>query len=264
MAAAIGEMRNCSGPGPRVGAVVANGRVIIGTGHKAQGLHAERAAIEMARAAGHDLRGAELYTTLEPCVRDTGHRESCADLVARLGIGAVYIGRYDPNPTIHRLGWKTLRDAGIAVRDFDADLRSAIDSINQTFADYFVKGVGPTGGAKFDYQLNGGEFEIQFSLDDPRSIVTRWTSRGSGSIHAYAKRPVEVALGKYARDFDDIDDPGALDFTYTVPVNEGEIAVFRSRHGSVLVLVEKVEGGAHSGAAQRSVKIRFEVRAGAA
>jgi diaminohydroxyphosphoribosylaminopyrimidine deaminase/5-amino-6-(5-phosphoribosylamino)uracil reductase len=134
--------------------------------------------------------------------------------------------------------------------------------INQQFTGHFAVGTGPAGGAKFDYQLNGGRFEIQFSELDERSIVTQWTHRGSGSIYAYAVRPVTVALARYAATFTEIDDPSALDFTYTVPVSIGEIAVFLSESEAVLVRVEEVDAGAAAGASQRFVKITYEVRAG--
>jgi diaminohydroxyphosphoribosylaminopyrimidine deaminase/5-amino-6-(5-phosphoribosylamino)uracil reductase len=262
MTLAIEQMRASTSRGPKVGAVIVRSGRVIATGRRAPNLHAERVAIESAIANGHDLRGATLFTTLEPCVSVGGAREPCAALIARVGIDTVYIGRYDPNPLVNRLGWKVLRDAGVALRDFTADLRSEIDEINQTFVEHFVSGVGPTGGAKFDYQFNGGRFEIQFSPDDERSIVTQWTHRGSGSIYAYAVMPVTVCLAKYAASFSEIDDPEAFDFNYTVPVHEGEIVVFRSPVGAVLVLVEEVHAGAHTGASQRFVKVKFEVRPG--
>lgn len=109
--------------------------------------------------------------------------------------------------------------------------------------------------------MNGGSFEIQFSETDERSIVTQWKNRGAGSIYAYAVQPVRVALARYAAEFSEIDDPRALDFTYTVPVSVGEIAVFVSDVGSVLVKVLEVDAGGASGAAQRFVKIQYEVRA---
>jgi diaminohydroxyphosphoribosylaminopyrimidine deaminase/5-amino-6-(5-phosphoribosylamino)uracil reductase len=73
------------------------------------------------------------------------------------------IGRYDRNPQIYREGWRALRDAGVRLHDFESELRTEIDAINQEFIEHFVAGTGPSGGAKFDYQLNVGRFEIQFS-----------------------------------------------------------------------------------------------------
>ena len=259
MELAVAEMRQ-SGADPRVGAVIAKGETVLSVGRRDWSLHAERAAIEAAARAGHELRGSTLFTTLEPCISFEAKKEPCAELIARVGIGAVYIGRYDPNPVIHRSGWKFLRDAGVKLHDFDIDLRDQIDELNRDFASHFASGVGPTGGAKFDYHLNGGNFEIRFSATDERSIMTSWTQRGQDSIYAYAVRPVTVALARYARDFAEIDDPEAFNFTYTVPIAVGEIAVFKSDVGAVLVRVEEVEAGPITGAAKRWVKLKYEVR----
>lgn len=260
MQLAVEVARKSTGQVPSVGAVVvAHGRV-VGTGYRAPGVHAERSAIEMALAAGVDLRGATLFTTLEPCIPVGSTQESCAELIRRVGISTVYIGRYDTNPQIYREGWKLLRDAGVVLHDFDVGLRSQIDAINSDFPEHFTSGVGPSGGAKFDYQLNGGNFEIQFSETDKRSIVTRWTNRGTNSIYAYAIPPVQVALARYAARFSEIDDPRAFDFTHTVPVAVGEIAVFVSGSGAVLAKVLEVNSGGASGAAHRFVKLQYEVR----
>ncbi len=261
MELAIAEMKASTARGPKVGAVIMKEGQVIACGRRAPNVHAERSAIESALNSGRNLRDATLFTTLEPCVSVGSQQEPCTALIANVGIKTVYIGRYDPNPLINRLGWKTLRDAHIVCRDFDADLRLQIDSINQTFVEHFLSGIGPSGGAKFDYHLNRGCFEIKFSENDERSIITKWTNRGNGSIYAYAIRPVTVALAKYASNFSDIDDPSALDFNYTVPAEEGEIAVFLSEDGSVLVKVEAVNAGEQKGASQRFVKIKFEVRA---
>lgn len=260
MALAIEEMQRSSGRGPKVGAILVKDEQVVATGHRQPNLHAERDAIQRAVAAGLDLREATLYTTLEPCVNLGGKTESCADLILRHGIVAAVIGRYDPNPRVYREGWKTLRDGNVTLRDFDGDLRAQIDKINATFAEHFVAGVGPTGGAKFDYLLNGGNFEIQFAEHDERSIVTRWSSRSEDSVHAYANRPVEVALARHAAQFDEIDDPTAFDFDYHAPIKIGEIAVFVSEAGAVLVKVVEVHAGPERRHDHTAVKIEFEVR----
>ncbi len=154
-----------------------------------------------------------------------------------------------------------LRNAGVKLLDFEAALRKQIDEVNSTFAEHFTSGVGPSGGAKFDYQLNRGNFEIRFSETDARSLVTRWTHRSPDSIYAYASRPAQVALARYAAEFHEIDDPGAFDFNYTVPVHLNEVAVFMSNAGAVLVKVLQIDAGHGSKASQRFVRIQYEVRA---
>jgi diaminohydroxyphosphoribosylaminopyrimidine deaminase/5-amino-6-(5-phosphoribosylamino)uracil reductase len=163
MELAIAEMEKSRGPGPKVGAVLVQDGQVVSMGYRSPGAHAERAAIAAVQSSRVGIRGATLYTTLEPCVSVGSAIEPCAVLIARSGISTVVIGRYDANPRIYREGWKALRDARVRLRDFDLDLREKIDLLNATFAEHFVRGVGPAGGAKFDYQLNGGNFEIQYS-----------------------------------------------------------------------------------------------------
>jgi diaminohydroxyphosphoribosylaminopyrimidine deaminase/5-amino-6-(5-phosphoribosylamino)uracil reductase len=260
MKVAIEAMRTSTIGTPQVGAAVVVGGKVVAIGQRQSDKHAERAAIDAAVEGGADLCGATLFTTLEPCVRLSSTQESCAELIVRSKIAAVYIGSYDTNPDIYRRGWKHLRDAEIDVRDFDGVVRSEIETVNQQFIEHFTRGIGPSGGAKIDYTLNGGNFEIQFSPTDNRSILTRWTHRGAGSIYAYATLPVQVALARYASSFEEIDDPKALSFSYTVPVEVGEIAAFVSPNGSVLVQIKEIEAGPSGGAAARFVKIKYQVR----
>lgn len=74
-----------------------------------------------------------MYTTLEPCIATTSE---CAKLLKEEKVGAVVIGSYDPNPQINRRGWEVLRDGGIKLRDFDADLRPLIEEINSDFVSF--------------------------------------------------------------------------------------------------------------------------------
>jgi diaminohydroxyphosphoribosylaminopyrimidine deaminase/5-amino-6-(5-phosphoribosylamino)uracil reductase len=263
MECAIRELAKSSGDSPRVGAVVVLDGQVVARGHRSNEEHAERAAINAAIGAGIGLRGATIYTTLEPCVPLSASpeaRESCAELIARVGISTVVIGRYDPNPRIFRRGWKALRDAGVNLRDFPPDLRDGIDELNSVFVSHFTIGVGPTGGAKFDYLLNDGDFEIQFSEADERRIVTRWTTAGVRAIYAYARPPLKVALAKYAEQFSEVDDPRAFDFSHSVRVEEGEIAVFVGVTAAALVKVIEVHSGPRYGSDHTSVKVQYEVR----
>ncbi len=56
-------------PNPLVGAVIVrNGKILAqGYHHRAGGLHAEREALKNAAENNVDVRGAEMYVTLEPC-----------------------------------------------------------------------------------------------------------------------------------------------------------------------------------------------------
>lgn len=261
MEQAIEELKKSEDGTPCVGAVLVLNGQIVSVGHRMPGTHAERAAVEAAKAQGVDLHGSTIYTTLEPCVTiGPNGRESCAALIARVGVSTVVIGRFDPNPKINRKGWKTLRDAGLKLRDFDADLREKIDCINSQFVGYFESGVGPIGSAKFDYTLNEGHFKIAYSTNDQRSITTGWALAGKRAIHAAAAWPVKVALARYATEFAEIDDPSALDLNTSIRVEEGQIIAFISNTGCVLVKVLEVHSGPRFGSDHTSLKFQYEVR----
>ena len=86
-------------PNPRVGCVVARGETVLGEGwHERPGSpHAERLALDDARARGHDPRGATVYVTLEPCNHD-GRTPPCVDALIAARRRARRRGDGDPNP----------------------------------------------------------------------------------------------------------------------------------------------------------------------
>jgi diaminohydroxyphosphoribosylaminopyrimidine deaminase/5-amino-6-(5-phosphoribosylamino)uracil reductase len=102
-------------PNPRVGCVVVKDAVVIGEGwhEPAGGAHAEIAALDAARKAGHDPRGATLYATLEPCNRQ-GRTPPCVDAVLDAQIARVVAAMHDPNAAQHG-GTARLRAAGVRV-----------------------------------------------------------------------------------------------------------------------------------------------------
>jgi diaminohydroxyphosphoribosylaminopyrimidine deaminase/5-amino-6-(5-phosphoribosylamino)uracil reductase len=254
--AAIREMRRCEGRPPKVGAVIVLGGEIVAVGHRAAGMHAERMAIEAALASHGDLRQAVIYSTLEPCVETGSTQECCADLINRVGIRKIYIGRYDPNSQVYRAGWKRLRDGGARLFDFPEDLRDEIDDTNSTFMGQFKEGLGVKGGAKFDFTLNDGHFDIHSSDTGGWTIRTKWSLRDNSSVHAYGS----VALARHAKEFDEIDDPFAFASGWTCPVGIGEIGVFMSEAGAALVKVKGVEGGPQYGLSKSSVHIEWVLR----
>jgi diaminohydroxyphosphoribosylaminopyrimidine deaminase/5-amino-6-(5-phosphoribosylamino)uracil reductase len=106
-----------SNPNPRVGCVLVapDGRVIgQGFTQQAGGPHAEIMALRDAAAAGHDVRGATAYVTLEPCAHQ-GRTGPCCDALVAAGIGKVVASIADPNPLVAGEGFARLRAAGIEV-----------------------------------------------------------------------------------------------------------------------------------------------------
>lgn len=104
-------------PNPWVGAVLvcADGRVFDGATQQPGGNHAEREALDAARAAGADVRGGLLVCTLEPCSH-TGRTPPCTEAIIEAGIARVVVGIGDPDPRVNGEGVRTLRAAGIDVQ----------------------------------------------------------------------------------------------------------------------------------------------------
>ncbi|OBA67648.1 hypothetical protein A5780_10410 [Nocardia sp. 852002-20019_SCH5090214] len=261
---AIEEARKSPG-NARVGAVIVRGDIILATGHKGEidGLHAEQVALQKATAAGTRLAGTSLYTTLEPCANSRTSRIPCAKLIADAGVAVVHIGEYDPNPQVNRLGWKYLRDHGIRLRDFPADLRRQAHEANADFTQVFTRGTGMTAGAKFDFTMNGGRFTISVDEQpDSASWETQWTNCGASALYMYGGRPGVVALARYAKEFNEIDDPDALDYGHHSPkIDIGSIGVMRNAHGHVLCKVTAIEPTAdYGGSGHVSVTLKWEIR----
>ncbi|WP_414450195.1 bifunctional diaminohydroxyphosphoribosylaminopyrimidine deaminase/5-amino-6-(5-phosphoribosylamino)uracil reductase RibD [Burkholderia sp. 22PA0099] len=104
-------------PNPRVGCVIVKDGAVIGEGHTqpAGQDHAEVQAMKDARSRGHDLRGATVYVTLEPCSH-FGRTPPCALGLIDARVGRVIAAMEDPNPQVSGKGLGMLRDAGIEVR----------------------------------------------------------------------------------------------------------------------------------------------------
>jgi len=100
-------------PNPPVGAVLVKGGRVVARGHHARagGPHAEVVAL---RAAGAAARGADLYTTLEPCDH-YGKTPPCSRAILEAGVRRVFVGSRDPNPLVKGRGVRRLRRAGVEV-----------------------------------------------------------------------------------------------------------------------------------------------------
>ena len=103
-------------PNPRVGCVIVKDGAVIGTGYTqpAGQDHAEIQALKHAREQGHDVRGATVYVSLEPCSHH-GKTPPCADALIQAGVGKVIAAIEDPFPQVAGQGLARLRGAGIAV-----------------------------------------------------------------------------------------------------------------------------------------------------
>jgi diaminohydroxyphosphoribosylaminopyrimidine deaminase/5-amino-6-(5-phosphoribosylamino)uracil reductase len=111
--AAAARFEGKTSPNPPVGAVfVKDGHIIAEGAHEGPGSpHAEVSALT---SCAVDVRGADLYVTLEPCSHH-GRTPPCTDALIDSGVRRVFIGMEDPNPDVRGGGARILRDAGIEV-----------------------------------------------------------------------------------------------------------------------------------------------------
>lgn len=129
-------------PNPRVGCVIGHedGRVLgRGATQRAGEAHAEVMALRDAAAAGHDLRGATAWVTLEPCAHH-GRTPPCCDALVAAGIARVVVALGDPFPQVAGAGIARLRAAGVRVDMADADIATAARELNIGFLSRVQRG----------------------------------------------------------------------------------------------------------------------------
>jgi diaminohydroxyphosphoribosylaminopyrimidine deaminase/5-amino-6-(5-phosphoribosylamino)uracil reductase len=125
-------------PNPMVGAVLVKGDRLIGRGwhHRAGEPHAEIEALRDAQERGHDVKGATLYVTLEPCCTH-GRTPPCTEAIRAAGIRRVVAGAVDPNPRHCGRAFKILRGAGIAV--VQGVMAEECEGLNEAFNHWIVR-----------------------------------------------------------------------------------------------------------------------------
>ncbi len=102
----------------RVGAVIvsAQGDVVDGYTHETTSTHhAEQAAISKALSRGVDLRGATIYSSIEPCSKRVSEPKSCSQLIVEYGFKRAVFALYEPSVFVCCEGACNLRRAGVEV-----------------------------------------------------------------------------------------------------------------------------------------------------
>ena len=134
-AVVLGERaRGISGDNPHVGSLIVLGERVLGEGWTSEPgrNHAEVNALLAAANAGHDVRGATLYATLEPC-SFVGRTPACSLTIALRGIARVVYGIRDPHPRVNGQGAEQLRQAGVEVSE-----GLCADAIRESLAEWLA------------------------------------------------------------------------------------------------------------------------------
>ena len=136
-------------PNPAVGAVVVKDGKIIGEAFTLPPgqRHAEIGALEQ---AGRAARGADLFTTLEPCCH-FGRTPPCTQAIISAGIARVHIAAIDPNPKVLGGGHAELEAAGLEVI---IEETAGVRELYEAFTKHIKTGL-PFVTAKFAMSLDG-------------------------------------------------------------------------------------------------------------
>jgi diaminohydroxyphosphoribosylaminopyrimidine deaminase / 5-amino-6-(5-phosphoribosylamino)uracil reductase len=179
-----------SEPNPRVGCVIGRSDgSLLGQGATQQvgGPHAEVVALRQAQASGHDLRGACVWVTLEPCAHH-GRTPPCCDALIAAGVARVVVATTDPFPAVNGMGLACLRAAGIEVVMANSRIAAAARELNVGFFSRLMR-QRPWVRLKVATSLDG-----RTALPDGRSQwITGPEARADG--HEWRKRAGAVLTG---------------------------------------------------------------------
>lgn len=87
-----------------------------------------------------------------------------------------------------------------------------------------------------------------------------WTVAGVNAAYGYALQPVEVAMARFAKAFDEVDDPTAYEFRHSVRIEVGEIGIFKGPEACVFVKPKQIESGPKYGNTDYFVSFDYQVR----
>lgn len=141
-------------PHPMVGAVIVKNGKVIGKGYHARfgRDHAEMDAIKNVKS---DVKGAVMYTTLEPCHLPYdlhGERTQCTEVIRSAGIQTVHIAMLDSNPQVCGRGKKALEKMGI--KTTLGLLETEALKLNEAYHHFMTRG-RPFVAATFSVSLDG-------------------------------------------------------------------------------------------------------------
>jgi len=143
------EVIGSTSPNPAVGAVLVKDGVEIGVG-ATQPPGQDHAEIVALKQASDQVRGATLYTTLEPCCT-WGRTPPCTQAIIAAGIAEVRFAVIDPNPSVSGNGRSELEAAGIRVVEEDAE---GAKELYEAFAKH-IESATPFVTVKYAMTLDG-------------------------------------------------------------------------------------------------------------
>ncbi len=116
-----------------VGAVIltANGEIFEGYTHQTSPTHhAEQEAVKKALQCGADLKGATMYSSMEPCSQRSSEPKSCSQIIIEHQFARAIFALYEPNCFVNCNGALNMRLAGIYVECIDS-LAQRVREINR-------------------------------------------------------------------------------------------------------------------------------------
>lgn len=102
-----------------VGAVIltADNQLFTGYTHETSPTHhAEQEAIKKALKAGAELKGATIYSSMEPCSDRSSEPDSCTSLIIKNRFSRVVFAYYEPSHFVECCGSKILKESGVEVK----------------------------------------------------------------------------------------------------------------------------------------------------
>lgn len=234
-------------PNPVVGAVIVREGEVIGEGWHREygGPHAEQVAIDDAESRGHDVTGATVYVSLEPCGHH-GKQPPCAELLRDRGVAGVVVGCDDTSAATSGVGPAILSEAGIEVRFAEGEQASRARRLVQDFRKHSATGrplVTLKMAASLDGRVAGpGGEPIHLSSPETDRLVHGWRAAmdavavGAGTVAADDPRLT-------AREVDDVIQPTRVVFGVPASLTAGSSMLEDLPEAPVLVVTGPEEAG---------------------
>lgn len=251
-------------PDPLVGAVLVDrDGAYFDKAHRGElrmGDHGEYTLLER-KHSGEDLSGFTLYTTLEPCVKRNLPKKGCYKRCINARLKKVYIGHYDPDPTVASNGYKLLKKEGIEVEFYEKKYEEQIAKANEAFFKEAAKraeqektkeiqsAIDPIENELIEFQLNDLSEEAQHSMIDKMGLSLKFgTDAWRGYLsrmklikvdeESQAARPTGLGLLVLGQKPEHHFPQARVKFTVRSGTSEPKIEDFK---GPLVLLPEKIE-----------------------